>query len=669
MKVNSTKKYFAYVAFCLAVINSTFLFSQANKNVKWDIQTPSVKGALGETVVIKIHADIVKKSHVYSLKKYPDSLLGPQSTVLTLADTNKYSIGEVKSPKPIAHKDPNFDNLETEYWENKIDLEVPLIISKNAKLGTTQDSIIVTFMSCDDKSCMPPTDVVLTFNAEITGNPQSSNNAASGASTNDNVKKKEEAELNQQNSQSTGVEQFDNARKEGFWSFILVCMAAGFASIFLPCVYPIIPITISFFSKRNHATRQHAIRDVSFYALGIILTFTLVGVFVAVVFGASKLNEFVANPIVNLFIAVIFLVLAFSLFGAYELQLPSFIVDKLNKSANQNKNSVSGVLLMGVVFALTSFSCTGAVIASLLSIAASGDWTWALAGMTAFAVVFSLPFVVFGFFPTLLKQIPSSGGWMNSIKVVFGFVEIAAAIKFLSSADLVWETGLLTREVVLALWIAIFVMTALYLIGIYRFSHDSVVEKIGIPKAMFAIFFLFISIYMAPGLLGAKLGEIDAILPPQIYPGKGNTSFLAGFGKSGGEPHKTLTDPLLENVKTEEDWIVDNLDAGLKLAHKEKKNVFIDFTGYQCTNCRWMEQNMFPVQNIKSKMDKFVKVRLYTDRRDSINIANRTMENDRFGTIAMPYYAIVNPENAVLSTFPGLTRDEKEFDEFLSKGL
>ncbi|MFZ1572259.1 MAG: cytochrome c biogenesis protein CcdA [Candidatus Kapaibacterium sp.] len=509
--------------------------SQENKNVKWTILTPSINCKVGDVVKIKIEGKIAKKSHVYSLKKYPDSLLGPQSTIIVSGDSSKFVLfGEVSGPESIKHKDPNFDNLITEYWEGDVLLEIPLKILPTAKAGKNKDSIVVTFMSCDDKSCMPPTDVVLKFDLEVSdgglnnqSNVINSDHTAISKDKEAALKKKEALLRTKALSTSTGSDDFDNAKKEGFWSFILVCMAAGFGSIFLPCVYPIIPITISFFTKRNHATHKQAIKDVSYYALGIILTFTLVGVLVSVLFGASKLNEFVSNPFVNIIIALIFIALAFSLWGAFELQLPRSIVDKLNKNATENKDSPLGVIIMGIVFALTSFSCTGAVLASLLRLSADGDWTWALAGMAAFSFVFSLPFILFGLFPSLLKSIPKSGGWMNAIKIVFGFLEIAAAVKYLSSADLVWESGILTREVVLAIWITVSLMTGLYLIGVYRFTHDSVVDKIGVPRAIFALLFIFMAFRMVPGMFGEELGEMDALLPPQNYPGIGNTSIFA----------------------------------------------------------------------------------------------------------------------------------------------
>ena len=324
-------------------------------------------------------------------------------------------------------------------------------------------------------------------------------------------------------------------------------------------------------------------------------------------------------------------------------------------------------MLMGVVFALTSFSCTGVIVINLLTEASKGDWSWSLIGLTAYAIVFALPFVLFALFPTMLKSIPKSGGWMNAIKDVLAFLEIAAAIKYLSSADLIWQSGILTREVVLAIWIAIAFVIGMYLLGRFRMSHDTPVEHIGVPRTLFALTFFSLALYMLTGLFGGKLGELDAILPNQYYPGKGNTSVF-GAMQHGGPEATTSTDVALKGVELEQGWIKDNLDAGLRVAKRDGKPVFVDFTGYQCTNCRWMEKNMFPKPEVEELMKKFVLVRLYTDRGDSINNRNQKMENERFGTIAMPLYAVISSDDKVQGTI-AFTRDTQEFVDFLKNGL
>jgi thiol:disulfide interchange protein DsbD len=276
---------------------------------------------------------------------------------------------------------------------------------------------------------------------------------------------------------------------------------------------------------------------------------------------------------------------------------------------------------------------------------AQGNWQMPLLGMLAFSTIFALPFFVLALAPQLIAQLPRAGGWMNSIKVSMGFLEIAAAMKFLSNVDLVWNWGIFTRGVVLSVWMSIGIILAIYLLGKFQLFHDTKPERIGAVRLTSAIISLAVSFYLLTGLLGAKLGTLESFLPPE-------TNHSSGFlGRGEKEP----------------EWIENDYPAALALAKAENKRVFVDFTGYTCTNCRWMEANIFILKEVETELGKFVRVRLYTDREGELYERHQQMEQEMFGTVALPFYAVVDGDGKIIASFPGLTRNAAEFVDFLQK--
>ncbi|HRH46610.1 MAG TPA: thioredoxin family protein, partial [Pyrinomonadaceae bacterium] len=355
---------------------------------------------------------------------------------------------------------------------------------------------------------------------------------------------------------------------------------------------------------------------------------------------------------VNIIIAGIFIAFALSLFGAYELGIPSGVMTKIDAYARgKEKSKIVGVLLMGFVFSLTSFTCTAPFVGSLLVLAASGDWLYPILGMLAFSSVFALPFFILVLAPQLVSQPPKSGGWLNSVKVVMGFLEIAAAMKFISNVDLVLHWGIFTREVVLASWVGVALLITLYLLGVFQLSHDVKTERLGAARVMFALLFVSLGFYLLTGLFGAKLGELESFLPISLNENSVVSSTNSGNAKS-----------------TEPEWIKDNYEAALAKAKAENKSVFIDFTGYTCTNCRWMEANMFPKPEVQTELNKFVKAQLFTDGDGEIYEKQQKFQEEKFNTVALPLYAIVDANGITKATFPGLTRDKDEFVKFLKAG-
>ena len=526
-----------------------------------------------------------------------------------------------------------------------------------ASSGSAAANVNVRFQVCNDRLCLPPTTVhvdipgfapvaasasVPTASAPVNSPP--ANSAAGNTMAPAAV-----APPSQQGAAAAPASGTDSSplTSQPLSSFIWFAMGMGALSLLTPCVFPMVPITVSYFSSHGSGNRRGAIVQALIYGLGIILTFSAIGVALALIFGASGVNQLASNPWVNLVITVIFIGFAFSLFGAYLIQLPSGFMNKLNNVANsQEAGGIIGALLMGLTFSLTSFTCTAPFVGTLLVTAAGGNWHWPLAGMLAYSSVFALPFFVLALAPQLVSQLPKAGGWMNSVKVVMGFLEIAAAMKFLSNADLIWNWGIFTRGVVLSVWIAVGLLIVLYIFGFFRFEHDSPPEFVSAWRVLAALCFLAGTIALIPGLFGRPLGELEPFLPPP----SAEASSLAG---SSGTPAQQ--------------WILNDLDRARSVAAQQNKPIFIDFTGYTCTNCRWMEANIFPKPSVRSELEKFVTVRLYTDGSGDVYEKQQKFQQDKFGTVALPLYVILAGNGKTLATFPGLTRQPEEFARFLRK--
>jgi thiol:disulfide interchange protein DsbD len=364
----------------------------------------------------------------------------------------------------------------------------------------------------------------------------------------------------------------------------------------------------------------------------------------AIAFGAAGVNKLSANPWVNLVIAAIFIAFALSLFGVYFIQLPSTWIARLDRRASSS-GRVIGILGMGLVFSLTSFTCTAPFIGTMLVLASQGNWHWPLAGMLAFSVAFSIPFFLLALMPQAISRLPRAGSWLNIVKVLMGFLEIAASMKFLSNADLIWRLNIFTHQVVLSIWVAIGLLMVMYMIGGLRLENEQAAPGLSIGRLLVALVLLSTTVWLSSGLGGHSLGEIESFLPPANNSDTGSST---------------------PSAPAELSWILNDYPAGLKQAELEGKPIFIDFTGYTCTNCRWMEANMFPRPEIRAELNKFVRVRLFTDREGQPYQGQQQMEKDRFDTVALPLYAILTQSGQIKASFPGLTRDPKEFLHFLS---
>ena len=613
----------------------------AQEPAKWSLLTEPASKEIksGDKLKALLRADIDEGWHLYALEQPPG---GPIATTIKITDGSQFEIaGKIDSPKPIVRRDPLFITadgkpLETKFFADTVTFSIPL----KTLSQTTGDkvSLDVRFQLCNDTFCMPPR----TFRVSSSG-AEDVRKLTSPVSSETPAAQTANSEI-----PATNLPAGQNQPTD-LWPFLWLAMSLGALSLLTPCVFPMIPITVSYFTSHSAGHRSRAVKLASIYSLGIIATFTLLGMLLAIFVGAAGINVFAANPYVNLLITAIFLLFAFNLFGAYEITVPTSVLTKLDFVTRSNEGEGSGIvgaLLMGLTFTLTSFTCTSPFVGTILVSASQGNWRMPLLGMLAFSTVFALPFFVLALAPQLVSQLPRAGGWMNSVKVTMGFLEVAAAMKFISNVDLVWKWGIFTRDVVLSVWIAIGVVLSLYLLGKFQLSHDSKPERLGAFRMISAVLSLAISFYLLTGLFGAKLGEIESFLPPDL----GNSS-ARGFSKSD----------------TELKWIENDYQGALAKAKAENKRLFIDFTGYTCTNCRWMEANVFPKKEVEAELGKYVLARLYTDGEGDLFSRQLQMEEDMLGTVALPYYAIVAPDGKLMTSFPGLTRNTAEFVDFLQK--
>lgn len=425
-------------------------------------------------------------------------------------------------------------------------------------------------------------------------------------------------------------------------AFVWLAASTGLISLLTPCVFPMIPVTIAYFSNDEHR-RARGVRAAALFGLGIIGTFTVLGLLLAAIFGAAGLNRFAANPWVNIALAALFLTFAANLFDWFELNLPWRILTAADRAARETSQGSSlGALIMGATFTLTSVTCTAPFVGTLLVLAAQGSWATPIAGMLVYSTAFAAPFVLLALSPRLLTRLPRSGEWIRTPRVLIGLLEVGAAVKFVSNADLVMGWGLFTRQLVLFVWILLALTAVGYLIvgSVARFKR----HERPIIGLIAAASFLTLAGWLGSGLGGQPLRQVEAFLPPRV-----SVPIAAG------------------GVASTSEWVLNDYDAALEAARKSGKLVFVDFTGYTCTNCRWMEANIFSRPDVGAQLGQFVLARLYTDGEGEIYTRQQAFQEKTFGTVALPFYAVIDGGGKVRGTFTGLTRDPAEFIAFLRR--
>ncbi|WP_196889664.1 protein-disulfide reductase DsbD family protein [Aureivirga sp. CE67] len=605
--------------------------------VKW---STSVEKINDSEFYLITKAKIEKGWHLYS-QDVPE--FGPIPTKFYLKDsTNTYQLlGKVEEPKGHEVFDKQFQ-MDVVYFEKEA------VFKQKIKLLTDKEISIKTeveFMACDDSKCLPPTFKELKY--DLKGKA--------------GVKSKEE--------------------QKGLWTIFILSFLAGFAALLTPCVFPMIPMTVSFFTKQSK-TKAEGISKAIFYGVAIIVIYMVLGIVVTWAFGAGALNELSTNEWFNLIFFIILVVFAASFLGAFEIMLPQSWANKMDSKAD--KGGIIGIIFMALALAVVSFSCTGPIVGTLLVEAASKGGIAPAVGMFGFSLALALPFSLFAAFPGWMNSLPRSGGWLNTVKVVLGFLELALAFKFLSNADMVLQLHLLEREVFIAIWIAIFGALAFYLFGKIQLPHDSPLHHISVGRLMLGLLTLSFTIYLIPGLWGAPLKLVSAFPPPLKY---SESPYGVGYMKKQKGGATASYQALPKGAKYGPHDIVSftDYDKGVAYAKEVNKPILIDFTGHACVNCRKMEANVWSDEEIlKILNNEVVLISLYVDEREDANgeISKLTgepyryigqkwseMQQERYGANAQPFYVIVDLDEEKLNEPSAYNPDIEEYNTWLKEGV
>lgn len=641
-----------------SIVICTVSTAQIHDPVKWSTSTEKISDTEYNLV---INAAIDVNWHLYS-QNVPED--GPIATSFTFTTSEEFELlGETSEEEGHTIDDPVFQ-MEIKYFENSAVFKqrIKLLNPKGAKIIGE-----VEFMVCDDANCLPPTFVDLEFLI-------SNNSAVVTGTTTEKT--------------STVKKEKKKSSDKSLLGIFIIAFFSGFAALLTPCVFPMIPMTVSFFTKQSKS-KAAGIRNAIIYGLSIVVIYVLLGFLVSVIFGADALNALSTNVWFNVIFFLLLIVFAVSFLGAFEIVLPSSWGTKVDAQAD--RGGFIGIFFMALALAIVSFSCTGPIVGTLLvEAAAGGNQIGPIIGMLGFSLALAIPFALFAAFPGWLNSLPKSGGWLNTVKVVLGFLELALAFKFLSNADLVLQLHWLEREVFLAIWIAIFGVLALYLFGKIQLPHDSPITHISVGRLSLGLLSLTFTLYMIPGLWGAPLNLISAFPPAQHY---SESPYGVGFTKLSdglevGAAHAEIPEGahLLppHNILAFNDY-----DLGVAYAKKVNKPIMLDFTGHACVNCRKMEQNVWAKDKILPILrNDVVLISLYVDDKrplpngeviDSklrpgkklkyIGQKWSEFQTIKFGANAQPFYVLLNLDEEKLNDPAAYTPDVDEYYEWLKEGI
>ncbi|MDR3710101.1 MAG: thioredoxin family protein [Capsulimonadaceae bacterium] len=594
--------------------------------------TPSPVHA-GEAAKISIAAKIDGGWHLYSV--VPSAQPGPVATTIALDQPGVAAIGELLESVPVTKYDPNFQT-NVAYHEGNATFTVYARIAKNAPHGPLTARLKVRYQACNDHLCDPPVSVDLPVDLVIGSGPVRPEYASAP------VRPVALPAAAPAKGDATGGVPPDLL---GFIGFAFV---AGLLALLTPCVFPLIPVTFGYFTKEAAGKRKTLVALAVAYVAGIIVSFVLLGLIATITLGAAGPNRVASDPRVNLVFGVLFVFLAFAFFETFTLRLPSGLQGLA--SASHGRGGLVGVLIMGLAFVFTAFTCTAPFVASVLATAASSTgasgYARPMLGMMVFATALSLPFLAIALFPPLLTRLPRSGAWLARMKAVLGFVELAYAVLYFSKADLVWQAHILTRPVIFGIWAVIAVCGALYLTGALRVNaYPDEPAKPSLGRGVGIAAFLAAACYCFYAMSGRPVDKNLAAFIPE-----------AGYGAIGRAA-----------APGDLSWGSDYADA-LKVAASERKPVFVDFTGYTCTNCRWMEQNIFTKPQVRDLLSRYVLVRLYTDGGANAD-RNQALQLRIGQAIAQPLYALMDSAGNKVDIKIGVENDPDRFAAFLNEGL
>ena len=655
-----------WILFLFPILINAQIFSPA----KW---TSSVKEVGQNEFEIEVSGKIDKGWHLYS-SKHPDGGIGIPASATFKPSANIKLVGGVREVGKRIDKYSQIFEQDEKYFENQIKFVQKVKVTGDKPVNV---SYTIEFQMCDAERCLPPDEtsgtvkitptasdkeeaksdekteedskvVVDSATTKVAPHDTISHDTINAvvSSTQDTIKKVDDSLL------------ADNEKKDnGLLKIFSLGFLGGLAALLMPCIFPMIPLTVSMFTKQSKS-KGEGIGKAFIYGLSIIVIYVALGLLATVIFGPSVLNEMSTNPWVNLAFFIVFIVFAISFFGAFELTLPSKWVNAADKGAD--KGGLIGIFFMAFTLALVSFSCTGPIIGSLLVQATQGGNYYSLmVGMFGFSLALAIPFTLFAMFPGWLNSMPKSGGWLNTIKVSLGFIELAFALKFLSNADLVWQMNWLPREIFLAFWIAIFIFLGLYLLGKFRLELDSPTQTIGVPRMLFALMSVTFAVYMIPGLWGGPLKLLSGLTPPMTY-SESPRGFHEGMG--GGQATAKFDDPNMvagpHGIPSFKDF-----DQAAAYATKVGKPMLLDFTGHACANCRKVEERVWSDERVKKILaEDVVLVSLYVDEakelpedqkvfskalgRNLKTVGNKwtSFEIEHFNANAQPYYILVDKD-------------------------
>ena len=651
-------------------------FAQMVDPVKFTAKLEMLKG---DEAQIVFSGKIDNGWHVYSTELGND---GPISATFNAVKMD--GVKTVGKLTPKGHEISEFDNMfgmKLRFFEGSVTFVQKIKFTK----PTYNINCYLEYGACNDETCMPPTEVPFTAKGN---SPAVTEDAAAEAQKEETQPAAEEekalaatdtaavaaadstvadtAAVASSDLYTPVINELKSYEDNPVDSSLLYIFLAGFVGGFLalltPCVWPIIPMTVIFFLKRNKE-RSKAIREAVTYGISIVVIYVVLGLVVTMLFGASALNALSTNALFNIFFCLLLVVFAASFFGAFEITLPSSWSNKIDQKS-ENTNGLISIFLMTFTLTLVSFSCTGPIIGFLLvAVSTQGSILAPTIGMLGFAIALAIPFTLFAMFPSLLKSAPKSGGWMNVVKVVLGFIELAFALKFLSVADLAYGWHILDREVFLCLWIVIFGLLGIYLFGWLKFPHDDPEHRTNVPQFFLGMISLAFAIYMIPGLWGAPLKAISAFAPPM---------FTQDFNL-----HKSAVEPKSHDY-----------EEGMALAKSQGRPVMIDFTGFGCVNCRKMEAAVWTDPQVASMLnDKYVLISLYVDDKTPLaepmtvteNGTQRTLrtvgdkwsylQRVKFGANTQPFYVLIDNEGKPLNGSRSYDEDIQKYLDLLQKGI
>jgi len=643
----------------LILVMMSPLLAQMEQHISWKFSTNKLDE---NKVEIICEATIDDGWHVYSANLPEDTAV---PTSITLEESTDYVTIDriIEEHAPEKHYDETWE-VELAWFNGTAKFKQIVELKKQ---GDVILKGYIESMICNDETCMPPE--MVDFELIVSSSAVASSEVAKKTTSEVSVK------VNDSDSGQT-TKQDENS----YWGIFWLAFAGGLAALLTPCVFPMIPMTVSFFTKQS-ANKAAGIKNAILYGISIIVIYVILGAAVARIFGPEVLNEMATSPWFNLFFFVLLIVFAISFFGAFEIVMPSSWVNFADRKSD--KGGLIGIFFMAFTLALVSFSCTGPIVGSLLVQSASGGLMGPIIGMLGFSLALALPFALFAAFPGFLNSLPKSGGWLNSVKVVLGFLELAFAFKFLSNTDMVWDLHFLEREVFIAIWIAIFGALGFYLLGKLRLPHDSPMEYIPVSRLMLGLTVLAFTIYMIPGLWGAPLKLISAFPPGSDYAESPNGVGYRGSGTSGGHSFNLPEGmhPGPQGIPAFEDY-----DKALAYARKVDKPLLVDFTGKACVNCRKMENMVWSDQTVKGMLtNDYILVSLYVDLRKDLDepyISKTTQKKirtvgqkwadfqlERFQQQGQPYYVLLDADENQLNDPKAYDPSISSYVDWLKKGL